>query len=482
MTRAVVVGSGPNGLAAALTLAAEGVSVRVVEAADELGGGTRSSELTLPGLVHDECAGFHPFGPLSPFAQRYRLSEAGLRWVWAPVQYAHPLADGSGAAVVRSVAETATGLGPDGRRWARVFAPLVAGFDATAADILQPVLHLPRHPLSLGRFGALGALPAATLARWWSSPQARALFAGVAAHAFRPLTAPMSSTIGVALAAAAHAVGWPVAEGGSVAIRDAVVRRCVEYGVVFETGRLVQHLAELDDADVVMLDTAPAAAARIAGARLPKRVRRAYLGYRHGPAVFKVDYAVEDGVPWAHEPSRRAGTVHLGGPLEQITAAERIVAAGGMPDRPFVLVGQQFVADPSRSAHGVHPLYAYAHVPAGFPGDATEAITAQIERFAPGFRERIRAVAVRSTAQMARHNPNYVDGDIVTGANDPRQLLLRPRAARNPYATGIPGVYLCSAATPPGAGAHGMCGHNAALRALAWLDRPVSVGRSVDVH
>ncbi|MEU8622069.1 NAD(P)/FAD-dependent oxidoreductase [Streptomyces sp. NPDC048623] len=475
MTTAVVVGSGPNGLAAALTLAAEGVRVRVIEAADTLGGGIRSSELTLPGLVHDECSGFHPLALGSAFAERFDLAGAGLTWRWAPAEMAHPLQDGRGAVLHRSVTRTAEGLGSAGKSWSRVFGPLTDRFDTISQEFLRPVLHLPRHPVHLARFGLFSGLPATVLARRFGTPEGQALFAGVAAHAFRPLNTVASSAIGVALTTAAHAYGWPVAEGGSVAIRDAILARAAEYGVEFETGRRVTSLGELGklgergQVDVVMLDTSPSAAARIVGDQMPGRVRRAYTAYRHGPGAFKVDFAVEGGVPWTHEGSRTAGTVHLGGTLGEIEAAEKLVCSGRMPAQPFVLVGQQYVADRTRSAGDVHPLYAYAHVPAGYTGDATEAIIRRIEQFAPGFRDRIRATYVRSTTEMSTHNENYVGGDIVTGANDPLQLVFRPRAAINPYSTGVPGVYLCSAATPPGAGAHGMCGYNAALGALARL-------------
>jgi phytoene dehydrogenase-like protein len=469
VTTAVVVGSGPNGLAAALTLAAAGVSVRVIEAEDTLGGGTRSAELTLPGLVHDECSGFHPLALGSEFAERFDLTGAGLTWRWAPAELAHPLDDGRGAVLHRPVADTAAGLGDPG--WAAVFGPLSERFGTISTEFLQPILHVPRHPAHLARFGAYAGLPATVLARRFRTPAGQALFAGTAAHAFRPLTGLASSAIGVALTTAAHAYGWPVAEGGSGAIRDAVLKRAAEHGVSVETGRRVETVDELGDVDLVMLDTSPRAAAAICGDRMPGRVRRAYRRFRHGPGAFKVDYAVEGGVPWAYEPARDAGTVHLGGSLAEIAAAERSVSSGRMPERPFVLVGQQYVADPARSAGDLHPLYAYAHVPAGFQGDATEAITARIEQFAPGFRDRIRATAVRTTTDLARENANYVGGDIVTGANDPLQLVFRPRASLDPYATGIPGVFLCSAATPPGAGAHGMCGFNAAQRALAQLAR-----------
>lgn len=469
MTSAVVVGSGPNGLAAALTLAAEGVSVRVIEAADTLGGGTRSSELTLPGLVHDECSAFHPLALGSAFAERFDLAGAGLTWRWAPAEFAHPLEDGRGAVLVRSIAETASSLGVAGRGWQRTFGPLTDRFATISQEFLQPMLHLPRHPIHLARVGAYSGLPATVLARRFRTPEAQALFTGVAAHAFRPLNTLASSAIGVALTTAAHAYGWPVAEGGSAAIRDAIVLRARQYGVEFETGRRVTSLAELDNPDLVLLDTSPGAAARIAGDQMPRRVRRAYTAYRHGPGAFKVDFAVDGGVPWTHEGSRTAGTVHLGGTPAEMKAAEAEVCAGRMPERPFVLVGQQYLADQTRSAGDVHPLYAYAHVPAGYIGDATEAIIDRIEQFAPGFRDRIRAIHVRSATDMSQHNENYVGGDIVTGANDPLQLVFRPRVTLNPYATGVPGVYLCSAATPPGAGAHGMCGYNAAQRALARL-------------
>lgn len=471
MTEAVVVGSGPNGLAAALTLAESGVRVRIIEAAETLGGGVRSSELTVPGLVHDECSGFHPLAVDSPFSRRFDLQGSGLTWRWAPAEFAHPLADGGGAVAHRSVDRTAQGLGAGGPGWRRVFGALTERFGTISEEFLQPVLHVPRHPVHLARFGAYAGLPATLLSRRFRSPEAQALFAGVAAHALRPLGTPASSAIGVALTTAAHRYGWPVAEGGSASIRDAILHRAKEHGVTWETGRRVDSLDELGQVDIVMLDTAPGAAATLVGDRLPGRVRRAYRRYRHGPGVFKVELAVAEGVPWRYEGAREAGTVHLGGPVAEMVAAERAVSAGRMPEKPFVLVGQQFLADPTRSKDGVHPLYAYAHVPAGYRGDLTDAVVARIEEFAPGLRERVLATHVRSTTQMAEHNENYVGGDVVTGANDPLQLVFRPRMTLNPYATGVPGVYLCSAATPPGAGAHGMCGYNAARSALSALGR-----------
>jgi phytoene dehydrogenase-like protein len=470
LTNAVVVGSGPNGLAAALTLAGAGVDVLVLEASGTLGGGTQSSELTLPGLIHDHCSAAHPLAVDNPFSRRFDLTAHGLTWRWPEIEYSHPLDGGGGAAAWRSVPDTATALpGRDGRRWQSLFGPLAERFDDIAAEFLAPMLHLPAHPVKLARFGTYASLPASLLARRFSTPEGRALFAGVAAHAFQPFNAVMSSAIGVTLGTAAHRYGWPVAEGGSAAINRAMVSRLQELGARFEVGVTVASLAELEPADIVMLDVAPRAAARICGERMPGRVSRALNRFRHGPGAFKLDFAVQGGVPWRHPESHRAGTVHVGGSLQQIAAAEKLTAAGRMPEQPFVLVCQQYLADPTRSAGDVHPVYAYAHVPAGYTGDASAQIESQIERFAPGFRERVLARHARSPVQSEADNANYVGGDVVTGANDAQQMIFRPRIAVDPYALGIPGVFLCSAATPPGAGAHGMCGFNAANSALRRL-------------
>jgi phytoene dehydrogenase-like protein len=469
VTSAIIVGSGPNGLAAALTLASEGVAVTVLEADARLGGGTRSGELTLPGLIHDECSAAHPLAVDNPFARRFDLAAHGLRWLWPDVQYSHPLDGGGGAAAFRSVAETAATLGADSRRWNAVFGWLAENFDALSEDILQPVLRVPSHPLKLARFGALSALSAQLLAGRLATGEARALLAGVCAHAMRPLASPFTASIGMVLGGAAHRYGWPVAQGGSAAITGAMIALLQEHGASLETGVTVRSLRDLPRADIVMLDVAPRAAVRIAADRLPPPVARGLTRFRYGPAAFKVDFAVDGGVPWSHEPSRRAGTLHLGGSMEEIAAGERTIHRGGMPERPFVLVCQQYLADRSRSRGDVHPVYAYAHVPAGYSADASPQIEAQIERFAPGFRDRVLARHIRTPADFEHENPNYIGGDIATGANDPRQLLFRPRVARDPYWLGAPGLYLCSAATPPGAGAHGMCGFNAAMSALRRL-------------
>ena len=469
MTRAVVVGSGPNGLAAALTLAKAGVDVSVLEAADRPGGGTRSSELTVPGLIHDECSAFHPLAVDTPFSRSVDLTQYGLTWRWPEVQYSHPLDGGRGAAVMRSVAETAESLGRDGRRWQRVFGPLTDRFDRITSDFLRPVVRVPSHPIAMARFGALSAVPAAVLAKAWSTDEARALFGGVAAHALRPFSAPFSAAIGVALGTAAHAYGWPVAEGGSAAISRAMIAALEEHGGKVETAVRVESLEQVGDADLVLLDVAPSAAVRIVGEKMPARIRRALLRYRHGPGVFKVDFALSGDVPWTHEASRRAGTVHVIGDFTELARAEQDVVSGRMPGRPYLLVGQQYLADRSRADGSLRPLYTYAHVPSGYRGNATELIEAQIERFAPGFRDLIVARAVRTVGQLEEHNANYIGGDVTTGANTARQLIFRPRASLKPYGLGVPGVYLCSAATPPGAGAHGMCGYNAARAALARL-------------
>ncbi|GGC90954.1 putative dehydrogenase [Tersicoccus solisilvae] len=471
MTTAIVVGSGPNGLAAAVTLARAGVQVTVFEAADTIGGGTRTSELTVPGVLHDHCSAYHPMGLAAPFFADVELDRHGVTWRWAPVDLAHPLDDGSAAVMERSIEATCAGLGVDGPAWRRLFGPVSERLDDVLADIMQPMLRVPRHPLTLARFGALAAQPAALLARALRTPQARALFLGVAAHMIHPLTRPGTAAVGVTLVAAGHRVGWPTPEGGSAAVVTALARILLDHGGRVETGRPVRSLAELPPADAVLLDVAPDVAARLAGDALPPRVRRAYQRFRRAPAAFKLDLAVEGGVPWTNPDCARAGTVHVGGQPREIIAAEQAAYAGRMPERPFMLVGQQYLADPTRSAGDVHPVWAYAHVPHAWTGDATEAMLGQLERFAPGTRDRIVGMAVTTPADWERYNPNYAGGDVITGANSLLQLLARPRISVDPYATGIDGVWLCSAATPPGGGVHGMCGYNAATRALASLRR-----------
>jgi phytoene dehydrogenase-like protein len=474
MGTAVVVGSGPNGLAAAIRLAQAGLEVTVLESADLPGGGTRTSELTLPGLLHDDCAAFHPTGVLSPFLSSLGLHRYGLEWRWPEVDLAHPLDDGRAAVLSRDLGRSVASLGVDAEAWRRTFGPIVRDIEQIVAEIFQPVFHLPRYPVSLTRFGLTAVLPATWVARRWRDDPAQSLFMGVAAHAFGRLDTPLSGAVGVMLSAAGHRVGWPVAEGGSRAISTAMVALLNDMGGTVTTGVTVTGLDQLRDVigttpGVVMLDTAPDAVLRIVGARLPDRVARQLRRYRYGPAAHKVDFAIEGDVPWTNPDARLAGTLHLGGAAAEIAAAEAATARGEMPDRPFVLVGQQYLADPSRSQGTANPLWTYAHVPHGYTGDATEAVIRQIERFAPGFRDRIVATVSRRPAELAAYNANYVGGDIGAGANTARQIVMRPRPAANPYALGVPGVYLCSSATPPGGGVHGMCGFNAAEAALARL-------------
>lgn len=477
MARAVVVGSGPNGLAAAVRLAQAGLRVTVLEAKDTIGGGTRSSIQTVEGLIHDDCSAFHPMGVASPFLRSLGLEKYGLGWAWPEVVLAHPLDSGTAGVLLRDLGRSAAGMGEDGEAWLRMLGPLARSFDALVPELLSPVLHWPAHPVLLARFGLRGLQPASRIVRRWRRPEVRALFGGVAAHGFVPLSAPMSGAFGLLLAAAGHACGWPVAVGGSVSIAKALAALLTELGGTIETGVYVGSLAELDAPDVVMLDVSPAAALKIVGTRLPSRVSRAYRKYAYGPSAFKVDFAVRGDVPWTASACRQAGTVHLGGTFEEVAAGEQKIARGVMPDRPFVLVGQQYLADPSRSADGLNPIWAYAHVPHGYPSDATEAIIDQVERFAPGFRRRIVARHVRTVRQLSQYNPNYVGGDISCGTNDVRALVARPRLALDPYSTGVPGVYLCSAATPPGAGVHGMSGYHAAQAALKHLPAKPAVGQ-----
>lgn len=474
MTTAVVVGAGPNGLAAAIYLARNGIDVQVLEAADTVGGGARSGELTVPGVIHDHCSAAHPLGVGSPFWNEIDLPSYGLVWKWPEVDCAHPLDDGTAGLLYRSVARTAAGLGPDGPRWLRAVGDLAAGFDELAEDLLGPALHVPRHPIRLAALGPRAVLPATVMARWFRTEQGRALFGGAAAHIYTRLDRPLTASLGLMFLAGGHRYGWPVAEGGSGSITAALAAALTEHGGTITTGVPVTARAEVPDADLVMLDLTPAAALSIYGDLMPARVKRAYRRYREGSSAFKVDFAIEGDIPWTNPNCGRAGSVHIGGTFDQIAHAERQRARGRMPQRPFVLVGQQYLADPSRSAGSINPIWSYAHVPFGYTGDATAAVVDQIERFAPGFRDRVVATVSKSTAQLQAYNPNFIGGDIIGGANDRLQVLFRPRIAIDPYFTGVPGVYLCSQSTPPGAGVHGLCGYHAARSALRRLRHQTS--------
>ncbi|MEJ6549521.1 NAD(P)/FAD-dependent oxidoreductase [Corynebacterium sp. USCH3] len=482
---ATVVGSGPNGLAAALVLAEAGVSVTVVEAEDSPGGGVRSAELMHSGVIHDLCSAAHPLAQVSPFLRDPRFGPAlrhrGLRFAPAPLDMVHIVSDDRAgvrsAALHTSPAVTGEQLpGRDGRVWEASFGALSARADLIADEFLGPVLHLPRHPLLLAGFGAGAALPASWSWRRWRSEEARALFAGIAAHAFTPLHLPASSAAGTLLTVAGHRHGWPVVVGGSRRIADTMVEELQHRGGTTVTGSRVTDLSQVGDTDIVLLDTSVDTAAGILGGRLPGRTARAWSRFRHGPAVAKIDYVLDGDVPWTAPDAQCAGTVHLGGRAEEVAAAEKQCWAGTLPDRPFTLVGQQYLADPSRSrttgGRTLNPLWAYSHVPAGWDGgtrDTFELVTAQIERAAPGFRDCVVDWVASPPSAVEEHNANYVDGDISGGANDLLQLVARPRLSPDPYSTGVPGVYLCSSSAAPGGGVHFMCGVRAAQRALRDL-------------
>ncbi|WP_431818467.1 phytoene desaturase family protein [Gordonia jacobaea] len=474
MPTAVVVGAGPNGLSAAVRLAQAGLDVTVLEGADTIGGGTRSGPFDdeFPEIIVDHCSAFHPLGSSSPYLRTLPLAEHGLRWSWPDIDCAHPRDDGSAALLFRDIERTAAGFADAGfpgagDRWIGLLGTVSTHFPEIADDVLSPMLALPQHPLLLARFGLPALMPATALARFLG-PHAGALFTGMAAHGFTRLDLPGSSAAGLMLTAAGHHGGWPVAVGGSSAITTALAGLLRSLGGTIETGHTVSDLAQIP-ADIVILDVMPGSAADILGARQPARVARSYRRWRRGSAAFKVDYVIDDEVGWTARDCARAGTVHVGGEASDIAKAEADVVAGRMPRRPFTLVGQQWVADESRASGSLKPLWAYAHVPQGYSGDATEYMTSQIERFAPGFRKRIVAVRATTPAELERSNPNYPGGDIGGGRNDLVHLVARPRLTPSPYSTGVDGVYLCSAATPPGGGAHGMCGFGAAQAALAGL-------------
>ncbi|HWC10963.1 MAG TPA: NAD(P)/FAD-dependent oxidoreductase [Acidimicrobiales bacterium] len=473
MTDAVVVGAGPNGLAAAVTLARAGCSVVVLEAAAAPGGGCRTEELTLPGYLHDVCAAIHPLGAASPFFSDLPLAEHGLEWLHPQAPAAHPLADGRAAVLARSVDTTADALGADGRAWRRLVGPLVDRWEEISASVLGPVLRPPRHPLTMTRFGLRALWPAKLLAaRAFEGELARGLFAGLAAHAILDLGAPLTSSFALTFAASGHAVGWPAAEGGSQRLTDALVAHLSSLGGEVVTGHRVVSLDDLPPAGAVLFDVTPRQLMAVAGDRLAAPVRRRLARYRYGPASFKVDYALDGPVPWKAEECAGAGSVHLGGTLEEVAAAERDVARGRHPERPFVLTSQPSRFDPTRAPPGKHTFWAYCHVPNGSSLDMTTAVEDQIERFAPGFRDRVLARHTMFPADLERHNANNVGGDVAGGSHGGLQLVARPRLAVDPYRVPIDGMeaFLCSASTPPGAGVHGMCGWWAAQSALRRLD------------
>jgi phytoene dehydrogenase-like protein len=464
---AVVVGSGPNGLAAAVILTAAGLRVLVVEGAASTGGGCRTEELTLPGFWHDVCSTAHPLAAASPFFRRFGLEARGVRFVNAEVEFAHPLDGGRAAVVTRSVTDTADRLGPDARSYRRLFGPLAEGGTGLADLLLSPVRRPPgRYSPGLATFAVHGLSSAAGLARRFRTPEARALLAGAAAHGTLPLTVVPSGAVGLMLTALAHQSGWPLVQGGSARITDAMRDAVVAAGGQVETGHWVRSLRDLPPVRAVLLDVAPRALAAIAGDQLPAGYLRALGRFRYGAGVCKIDFALSGPVPWTSEACRQAAVVHLGGTFEEIAATEADIAAGRHPASPYVLASQPCTVDPARAPAGQHVLWTYCHVPSGSDVDMTAAVEAQLERFAPGFRDLVLARAVRTAVDEETYNPNYVGGDIAAGALTLRQTVARPVARWNPYRTPARGVYLCSSSTPPLPGVHGRCGELAALTAL----------------
>lgn len=462
---ACVVGSGPNGLTAAIILAKAGLRTTVFEAQPTIGGGARSAELTLPGFVHDVCSAVHPWAVSSPAFAAFPLAEHGLDWIQPPLPLAHPLDDGSAAVLAMPLQETCARLGTDGAAYRRAIAPLVRRWRDLVLMIQAPLLRMPAHPWLLARFGALAFWPAAPLARrLFRTEAARALFAGNAAHSVLPLDALGSAAFGWVLAAAGHAVGWPIPRGGSQAIANALASYFESLGGRIVTNSRIQSLDELEDASLVLCDVTPRQFVAIAGNRLPDHFSRQLEAYRYGPGVFKVDWALSAPIPWKAAECARAGTVHVGGSLDEIAASERTLAGTTPSDRPFVLVAQPSLFDSTRAPAGQHTAWAYCHVPHASTADMTDRIESQVERFAPGFRARIVARHTMTPADLERHNANLVGGDITGGAQDLRQLVLRP--TRLLYRTPLDGVYLCSSSTPPGGAVHGMCGFHAAHAAL----------------
>jgi phytoene dehydrogenase-like protein len=462
---AVVVGSGPNGLAAAITMQQAGLSVLLLEGKQELGGGLRTAELTLPGFHHDICSAIHPLAVASPFFQTLPLARYGLEYITPPVAAAHPFDDGTAAAVVHSLADTARELGPDEAAYRRLLAPLVADWPDLAADVLAP-LHWPKHPLKMARFGLSALLPATLLTRRFQGEKAKGLFAGMAAHAIQPLSNLTTAAIGLVLLTTAHGKGWPLPKGGSQRIADALVAHFMALGGKVETGTFIHSLAQLPKARAVLFDVTPAQLLQIAGHSLSSIYQWQLRRYRYGMGVFKIDWALAEPIPFAAPAAAEAGTIHLGNTEREIVASERATAQGQHPARPFVLLAQPSRFDASRAPAGRHTAWAYCHVPNGSRVDMTDAIECQVERFAPGFRDRILGRHTFDTAQMEHYNPNYVGGDINGGQLDIAQLFTRPALRASPYRTSQAGLYVCSSATPPGGGVHGMCGYHAARRAL----------------
>lgn len=462
---AIVIGSGPNGLAAAITMQQQGLSVLIIEGKSEVGGGLRSAQLTLPGFTHDVCSAIHPLAISSPYLSTLPLKEHGLEYLFPDLAAAHPFDDGSAAVLAASVTETAAGLGPDQQSYLDLLQPLLHDWPDIAPDVLGP-LGFPKHPFAMARFGLKALTSASFLARRFKSKEARGLFAGMAAHAIQPLSNIGTSAAGLILLSAAHLKGWPIPKGGSAEIANALVSYFIALGGKIETGRYIKTLTELPSAKTLLFDVTPRQLLQIAGHKFSTIYKWQLERYRYGMGVFKIDWALDEQIPFSAMAARRAGTVHLGNTLEEIAANEKYCWQGGHAEKPFVLLAQQSLCDPSRAPEGKHTAWAYCHVPAGSVKDMTEAIEQQVERFAPGFQERILARHTMNTSQMEVYNPNYIGGDINGGVIDIGQMFTRPALRSSPYRSSTRGIYICSSATPPGGGVHGMCGYHAAKRAL----------------
>ncbi len=468
MKRAIVIGAGVNGLSAAVVLAQAGLAVEVYEAEAQPGGAARTMELTLPGFQHDFGSSVYPMGAGSPFFRTLPLAELGLEWVRGDAAAAHPLDDGSAVMLEHTFAAQELQLGSDGKAWTDLMSPAADRWWDFAEDALRPPLHIPSHPFLMARFGANGILPATVLARRFRGERARALFAGLVGHSMLAFSRPMSSAVGLIFAATATAVGWPVARGGAQSIPNALIRRLQQFGGAVHTGHRVRSLDELDTRDaIVMCDVTPRQLLRIAGSRLAHGYRRVLERFRFGPGAFKIDYALSDPIPWKAAECRRAMTVHVGGNFSEIAQAEYEVSMARQADKPYLLVTQPSLYDVTRAPAGQHTAWAYCHVPNGAGEDRTAAIEAQIERFAPGFRDCVLARRVFAPADLESMDANLCGGDVNAGAFTLKQILFRPSIRA--YRTGTPGLYLCSASTPPGGGVHGMCGYHAAQAALRDL-------------
>ena len=463
---AVVVGSGPNGLSAAITIARAGRSVLVLEAESTWGGGTRTAELTLPGFHHDICSSAHPLLAGSPFFRGLALGDLGIEMVQPELPLAQPLEDGSAVVMERSIEATADGLGADAGAYRRLMRRSVGTADKLIPELLAPA-HLPRHPLLMARFGIPALLSASALSRaGFKGERARALFAGLAAHSMQSLTAPATAAFGMVMGILGHAYGWPLVRGGSHVIADGLVAELRRLGGEVETGRRVASLAEVPDSRAVLFDLTPRQVVDIAGDQLSERYQRSLSRYRYGPGVFKLDLALDGPIPWRAEECRRAGTIHIGSSLQEIVNSETLVSRGSVADTPYTIVIQPTLCDPGRAPAGKHIAWLYCHVPAGYSVDLTEILLARVEHFAPGFRDLILQVSTMDPAAIEAHNPNYIGGDINGGIQDLRQLFTRPTVSITPYATSNPRLYICSSSTPPGGGVHGMCGVFAAGVAL----------------